>query len=211
MNNRLRLVIPAAVCAAALLMTIFAGPAAAAAVSGTTGLLQVPTADALGHGQARLAIGFDGAGLLPAVAYGVVPGLEIGVTAGPGGAVMARAKYQLAPETAGAPGLAVGVEGSSWYAVMSRRLAQPGLRVHLGAGSGNLGPIVAGVEARLRSVAVARADSPVMAPAVSLVLDYDGHAAALGARLDFASGFTVSAGVRAGHGIVGSAAYGVRF
>lgn len=201
----------AAVVAALGAALALANPAGAATITGTTGLLQVPTADSLAQGEWRLAAGFDGREFFPSVSYGVLPGLEIGVTTQADGGITPRLKYTAAAESAGGPGLAVGLEGSSWYAVASRLLNTPGLRMHLGVGSGRFGPVMVGIEARLRSVAVATADAGASAPAVSLLVDYDGQAAAVGARLDFASGLTLSAGVRAGDGVIGSAAYGMRF
>lgn len=186
-------------------------PAAAATVSGAAGLLQIPSADALPQGRGHMALGFDAKGLWPSFTYGLLAGLEAGVTARPGGDVLPRVKYAVAPETSSAPGLAVGIEGRGVYAVLSRRLESSGVRVHVGVGSGGPGPLFAGLEVRLRSVTVTAPDARGPAPAVSLLVDYDGRAAALGARLDFATGFTLSAGVRAGHGAIGSAAYTIQF
>ncbi|HEY8496529.1 MAG TPA: hypothetical protein VIK98_05810 [Limnochordales bacterium] len=209
--RRARFGVWAAVVAALGAALVLANPVGAATITGTTGLLQVPTADSLAQGEWRLAAGFDSSGFMPSVSYGALAGLEIGVTTHADGGITPRLKYTVAAETAAAPGLAVGVEGNSWYAVASRRLNTPGLRVHVGVGSSRFGPVVAGIEARLRSVAVATADARASAPAVSLLVDYDGEAAGVGARLDFASGLTLSAGVRLGDGVLGSAAYGMRF
>jgi|GEM_PF-506078 len=201
----------AAALVALALWVAAAVPAAAAVVSGTTGLLQVPSADVLPEGRLRLAAGFDGKGLVPSVTYGVFPALEAGVSSRSSGNAFVRVKFAVATETAAAPGLAVGLEDDSLYAVLSRRLSSPGMRVHVGIGSGRPGPVFAGLEYRLRSVAVTRADAAAVAPAVTLLVDYDGRAVALGARLDFATGLTVSGGVRAGHGAVGAVEYGIHF
>src|SRR5690606_29832219 len=103
-------------------------------------LLRVPTADSLPAGEWRLAAGYDGRGLLPSLSYGALPGLEIGVTTRADGELVPRVKFTVATESASAPGLAVGLEGTGWYAVASRRLNSPGLRAHVGVGSGRFGP-----------------------------------------------------------------------
>ncbi|HEY8417938.1 MAG TPA: hypothetical protein VIK93_07880, partial [Limnochordales bacterium] len=123
----LRLRAVGALVALALLTAVAAVPSAAAAVSGTTGLLQVPSADALPEGRLRLAAGLDGKGLVPSVTYGVFPGLEVGISSRETGAAFLRIKFTVATETATAPGLAVGLEDDGLYAVLSRRLNSPGL------------------------------------------------------------------------------------
>ncbi|HLT58620.1 MAG TPA: hypothetical protein VKZ69_07600 [Limnochordales bacterium] len=201
----------AVVLAVALAAVAAKAPAGQAAVMGTTGLLQIPTADVSPPGAGRLAAGVDGSEFLLSVMVSPLPGLEVGGAARSRGAVAPQLKYAVAAESAGAPGFAVGLAGDSYYAVLSRRLSSPGLRLHLGVGAGRWGPVLAGVEARLRSVAVTAADAGPSAPAVSLLVDFDGRAVALGARLQWPAGWTAAAGVRAGHGLVGQVAYGIHF
>ncbi|MBO8142163.1 MAG: hypothetical protein H0Z37_08305 [Firmicutes bacterium] len=188
-----------------------AHPAAAAALSGATGLLQIPTADVLPDGQWRLAAGAAPDGLMPAVAYGPYPGFEIGVTAAGDNGLRLAAKYALVSESASSPGLAIGMDGKTVYAVASRRVGSPGVRAHVGVAAGDEASLIAGVEARLRSVVVASADTPFGPPAVSLMADYDGRRAAAGARFDFAGGLELWAGYRQGDGVIASVSYQTGF
>lgn len=160
-----------------LLCTAYAN--AAPSLQGSTGLIDIPSADVLGSGQAAAGyyhMGSDNNGVLT---FHAVPNMEVGAAYAAQGTdgMRLQAKVSLLPEEMLTPAVALGVEDitgeqqRSWYAVASKSLPD-GIRLHIGAGNGRFGGLFAGVEKRLKRVSVLPGKS---SPAAVLLAEYDGH------------------------------------
>lgn len=155
--------------------------AEAATISGTTGLINIPSADALPSQSMEAAAHVFGDEAVISVGFGIVPQVELGVsTAGRHDSLKVTLKGVVTPETREAPGIAVGLDGSSAYLVFSRGL--DGARGHIGFGNGRFGGLFGGFSVLLNPVTVQRGKT---SPATTLMIEHDGRGVNAGVRIGF--------------------------
>lgn len=158
----------------ALIAAAVAPGSAVPSFRGYTGLIKIPTADTLGLGQWNVGVmtedidDFDATDIF--ANYGIAENLEVGFNAFEGElgvddrSTLLNAKYTFRPETAGQPGLAVGITDATDdidttpYFVLSKSLYGlleywegeiVNLRGHIGIGGGQLDGLFMGLSAFL--------------------------------------------------------------
>jgi hypothetical protein len=163
--------------------------------SGTSGVINVPTAHvrSIGH----VSIGAQGTenGNFVAANLAIIPGVEVAAThwnPKHGDALnMYSAKLEFLPETAASPALAVGVEDvtdkseRAGYVVATKDIPW-GLRVHAGAGTGRFKKGFVALEKDIKFVNLN----------LSLAAEYDGHHFNYGAAVPLAKFLQAEVGVR---------------
>ncbi len=193
-------------CCACLILCVFAGSAwAIPSYRGYTGLMIVPSADALGRGDFNAGVFFEdvGSGTVNDYVfnYGITDGLEVGInryrldndtTAG----TWVNAKYRFLPETDQRPAIAGGIidltndDETTVYIVASKSLTTPvrtyegetlNPRVHIGFGGGRLSGLFVGASAYLGT-------------RIDLMMEWDSRDTQIGARFRVTPGLTVHAG-----------------
>jgi hypothetical protein len=187
------------------LLFIFAAPVQAApSLSGSTGLINTPTADVLRQDQIELGYYHLNGGDCGVFGLNIADRLELGVAGfrfderGKNNTFV-NAKYSLVPEGILIPGVAVGVEDigdraeRAEYIAVSKGLPF-GFRLHAGAGSGRYGGMFAGIEKTLNPVSVISGNNTF--PATTLIAEYDGHYMNYCARVSLIPGLKFDAGWR---------------
>jgi hypothetical protein len=178
---------------------------AAPAFTGSTGMINTPSADVLKPGQISLGAYTRKDVLFGSIGANVAPNLELSFSASNKksfGTNSLNAKYALVDETILSPGLAVGVEDiagdkeRSWYASMSKGLIL-GMRLHAGYGSGQYDGFFAALEKSISPVSIGGIGE------TKLILEWDSHHLNYGIRVAVAPGLKVDAGVKRHHGYLG--------
>jgi len=174
---------------------------AAPSMSGSTGLVRIPTADVLRTGQASAGYYYwhdNGNGVL---ALGVAKEFEISASApwrnGNPQAWSTNAKLNIFQETLLYPAVAIGIEDidgrerRSVYGVISKDLPY-GLRIHFGAGTGRFDGLFGAVEKVLNPTSVKKQGSGF--PVTSLIVEMDGNKMNYGLRLRLVRGLRIDGG-----------------
>lgn len=183
-------------------LALAAGNAAAApSQKGSTGFLNIPTADVTGLGQMTVGLHYtgnsefesDGVGLA-SLTYGLASGVEVGVgtRAEMGLTGWPILKAQIVPETRRDPALAIGYEDGAIYGVVTKTSA-PGLRWALGLGSERFNALFGGVSITLNPVSVSSSGGSL--PVVRLLAEFDGRQMNVGARLEAPPGLMLVVGM----------------
>lgn len=183
---------------------------AAPSFSGSTGMINTPSADSLRGGQFSLGyhdlkdqkIGTFNLNLLPNVEVGVA---RHRMDAGENQTLF-NAKWSFLPETVMTPGVAVGVEGlgdghRSAYAVASKALPL-GFRIHAGVGNGRYHGAFGAIEKTINPLSLITGNNTF--PATTLIAEYDGDGMNYGARISIIPGLKVEAGWRDSRSYVGA-------
>ncbi|HEX6971824.1 MAG TPA: hypothetical protein VF234_06365 [Limnochordia bacterium] len=178
---------------------------AAPSQNGSTGFLQIPTADVTGLGQMTVGLhlaappedGSDPSEGFATLSYGLASGIEVGVgtravSGGESFDAWPILKAQLVPETRDDPALAIGLEDDAIYGVVTKTSA-PGLRWAIGIGNGRFNALFGGVSVTLNPVNVSSAGRPL--PIVRLLAEYDGRDFNIGARLEAPPGLMFVVGI----------------
>ena len=160
-------------CAMLVVLMFSVGAAAGTTVTGPTGLLTLPTADALAPGELSFSYHVDDGDGIGSISYGLIPGLEIGLlTTGPRhNNLGVHGKAVLSHEGASLPGVAVGLCDESFYMVASKRLLGVGVRGHVGVGTGKYDGVFLGVSKMLNPVVV-DSGQKASTPAALLAVEY---------------------------------------
>ena len=175
--------------------------AAAPSFSGSTGMINTPSADSLREGQFSLGYHNLHEQKIGTFSLNVMPNVEVGVARhridDADDLTRFNAKWSLAPETVATPGIAVGVEGlgdghRSAYAVVSKGLPL-GFRIHAGVGNGRFSGGFGAIEKTFNPIGVTGNST---FPATTLIAEYDGDGMNYGARLSIVPGLKVEAGWR---------------
>ena len=185
-----------------LWFTLAISPAfAAPSMSGSTGMIRIPTADVLRPGQAGAGYYFWQDQSRAVLALGAVKGLELSAAApwrnGTEDAWSVNAKISLLQEELLLPAVAVGIEDAagrdrrSVYGVISKALPY-GLRVHIGTGTGRFDGMFGAVEKVLNPVSVKGGRSGF--PVTSLIVEMDGGKMNYGLRLRLDRGLRLDCG-----------------
>ncbi|BAS28897.1 hypothetical protein LIP_3068 [Limnochorda pilosa] len=174
--------------------------AASGTTSGLTGLVEVKTADVLPPQAVRLSLYYDSAGadFEPAVAFGILPGLEVAVNGSTAeGKLGLGAKIGLLAETARQPGLALGftwggADDPSFFGTISKRLSSL-WRLHGGVATSRTAvlPFV-GVSGLLNPV---QAGDGAGLPPITLLIEAD-PSLQVGTRFNLARGLDATLAIR---------------
>lgn len=179
--------------------SVFAAPL----ITGSTGLINTPSADVLRGGQISLGYYHLKDGGVGIFNTNIAPNLEIGVAGfrydGQQSKNFVNVKFGLMPETVLTPGVALGVEDMgnadkrSAYVAASKTLPF-GFRIHAGVGNGRFNGMFAGLEKTINPVSILTGNNAF--PATSLIAEYDGKNMNYGARISILSGLKLDAGWR---------------
>ena len=174
---------------------------AAPSLSGSTGMIRVPTADSLRLGQFSAGYYYGRDQGTAVAALGLPAGLEVSAAVpwnhGVPDQWNVNAKFNLTPEALLIPALAIGVEDigdqtrRSFYGVMSKALPF-GLRLHVGAGTGRFEGLFGAVEKVLNPTSIRKKTTGF--PVTSLIVEMDGYKMNYAARLRLAHGLRLDAG-----------------
>ena len=187
------------VCCASLFLT--SPGAAAPSISGSTGMIHIPTADSLRPGQFAAGTYYWKDHGTAVAAVGVSRDIEISAAAPWGNdgseAWTVNAKYNLNPEMLLIPAVSIGIEDiggqgrRSVYGVLSKALPY-GLRIHLGTGTGRFDGIFGAIEKVLNPTSLRKKHSGF--PVTSIIVEMDGNKMNYGARMRMARGLRLDAG-----------------
>lgn len=188
---------------ALLMLTFTAAAGAAPSISGSTGLIDNPSADTLRNGQFSIGYYQLNDGGVGVFNMNLMKNLEVGVAGfrydNSADSTLLNAKLSLLPETVVTPGLAVGIEDAaaerkrSVYAVASKALPL-GFRIHAGIGNGRFDGVFASLEKTINPISIITGNNAF--PATSLILEFDGKNTNYGARMAVVPGVKVDAGWR---------------
>jgi hypothetical protein len=180
-----------------------AGTATAApSFSGSSGMINTPSADALREGQFSLGYHDIDDQKIGTFSFNLMSNVEVGVARhfpDAGNNLTAfNAKWSIAPETVITPGFAVGVEGlgdgrGSAYAVVSKALPL-GFRIHAGIGNGRFNGGFGAIEKTINPLSLVTGNK--VFPATTLIAEYDGDGMNYGARMSIIPGLKLEAGWR---------------
>ena len=185
-----------------LLFSILTVPVSATpSMTGSTGMIRIPTADSLQMGQYSAGYyHWQDHGSVVATA-GLPSGLEVSAAApwnkGVADNWIVNAKFNLNPEMLLIPAVAIGVEDvggqgrRSVYGVISKALPY-GLRIHIGTGTGRFDGMFGAVEKVLNPTSLRKKASGF--PVTSLIVEMDGYKLNYGARMRLARGVRLDAG-----------------
>jgi len=189
----------AALLAAAFLVT--SPVAAGGTTSGLTGLVEVKTADVLPPESLRFSLYYDShsAAFQPAVAFGILPGLEVAVNGSSGGPdgdgeMGLAAKIGVLAETSDLPGLALGFtwgggDTPSFFGTLSKRLGSL-WRLHGGLTTVEGNPFFIGLSGLLNPVQTGGGFPPT-----TLIIEAD-RDLRVGARFNLAAGLDATVAIR---------------
>jgi len=175
--------------------------AAAPTLTGSTGMIYIPTADVLQVGQFSTGYYYRQDHGLAVAAAGLPAGVEVSAAApwnaATSDAWTVNAKYNLNQEALLIPAVSIGIEdigGSrqrSVYGVLSKALPY-GFRVHIGAGTGRFEGLFGAVEKVLNPTSLRKKASGF--PVTTLIVEMDGVKMNYGARLSLAHGLRLDGG-----------------
>ncbi len=174
---------------------------AAPSMTGSTGMIRVPTADSMRLGQFSAGYFYwneNGSGV---VAVGLPRGVEISAAlrsnVGNPDTAIYNVKFNLNQEALLYPAVAIGVEDidgrdrRSVYGVLSKALPY-GFRIHIGTGTGRFEGMFASLEKVLNPVSLRKKNSGF--PVTSLIVEMDGYKMNYAARVRLAQGLRLDAG-----------------
>lgn len=176
---------------------------AAPSINGSTGLINIPTADVLHEGQYSLGYYNLREGGAGSFSFNLSRNLEVGAAGfrfdNQTNDLRLNAKYALLPETILSPGLSIGIEDMadkndrSSYAVVSKTLPF-GFRIHGGYGQGRMDGMFYAIEKTVNPVSILTGGNAF--PATTLIFERDSRHTNYGARMAIAAGLKVDAGWR---------------
>ncbi|HHX01564.1 MAG TPA: YjbH domain-containing protein [Firmicutes bacterium] len=160
-------------------------------VYGSTGLINIPTASVAPSGSLSAAYHLFGGDSHFSVVLGAFPGVEVGLVSRFDDSVprfSGNVKVQILPEGE-YPGISVGLttdhDRSSVYIVGSMQLGLPGIRGHIGFGSGQFSRGFAGISSVLNPVTVVSNDRKISMPVTTVIVETDGWRINTGLSLKF--------------------------
>ncbi len=192
-------------CAVLILAVLSAAAWAIPTYRGYTGLMLIPTADALAKSDFNAGVFFEdvGSGVVNDFIfnYGVIDGLEVGIDRyrqdnNTSAETQINGKYRFLDETDHRPAVAGGIidltdeSQTTVYIVASKSLSTPvctyegeilNPRFHVGIGGGRFSPVFAGI-------------SSYIGDRVEVMLEWDSKKTQIGARFRVTPGLTIHAG-----------------
>lgn len=184
----------------ALLVSLTNAAYAAPAITGSTGMIDTPTADVLREGQVSLGYYNLHEGKTASIGFHATENLEI--TAAwttfdfSDKKTYVNAKYAVKPEGVLTPGIAIGVEDiankddRTAYAVVSKGLPL-GFRAHVGIGNGRYDGVFYALEKNITPLAIKG-----VFPDTTMIVENDAHHMNYGMRMSIVPGLKVNAGWR---------------
>ena len=169
--------------------------------SGATGMIRIPTADALRLGQ--FSVGYYGwqDHSRAVAAVGLPRGLELSAAVpwelGHSREALVNAKFNLNQEELLYPAVSLGIEDiegnsrRSVYGVLSKTLPY-GFRIHLGTGTGRFEGMFGGIEKVLNPTKIRQKQSGF--PVTSVLVEMDGYKLNYGLRFRLVRGLRLDAG-----------------
>ncbi len=188
-----------AVCFTSLFLTV--PGAAAPSVTGSSGMIRIPSADVLRSNEFSTGYYYWQDGGAAVAAVGLPPNIEVSASVpwqnGSPGIWNVNAKFSLNQEMLLIPAVAVGLENiagqspTSIYGVISKSLPY-GYRIHLGAGNGRFSGFFGAIEKVLNPTKLRK--KPSGFPVTSIIAEMDGRKMNYGARIRLAHGLRLDAG-----------------
>lgn len=185
---------------AAILLSLTNMTYAASSTSGSTGMIDTPTADVLREGQVSLGYYNLHEGKTASVGFHAAKNLEVSVARTDfdfeGKKTYVNAKYALKSEGVLTPGIAIGVEDiadkgdRTAYAVVSKGLPL-GFRANVGIGNGRYDGMFYALEKNITPFGIKG-----VFPDTTLIIEHDGHDMNYGMRMSIVPGLKVNAGWR---------------
>ena len=183
-------------------LVVLAAPVTAApSLSGSTGMIHIPTADSLRFGQFSAGYYYWHENGAAVAAAGLSRGVEISAVLqrkdGMPDTGIVNLKFNLNQEALLYPAVAIGIEDidgrgrRSVYGVLSKALPY-GFRIHIGTGTGRFDGMFAALEKVLNPVSLRKKQTGF--PVTSLILEMDGYKMNYGARMRLAQGMRLDAG-----------------
>ena len=173
---------------------------AASATTGSTGMINTPTADVLRGGQVSLGYYDLHEGKTASIGFNAAPNLEVSVAQTnfdfSDKTTYVNAKYALKSEGILTPGIAIGVEDiaakddCTAYAVVSKGLPL-GFRAHIGVGNGRYDGMFYSLEKNITPLGIKG-----VFPDTTLIVENDAHHTNYGMRMSIVPGLKVNAGWR---------------
>lgn len=174
---------------------------AAPSMTGSTGMIRLPTADSMRLGQFSAGYFYWNEHGSSVVAVGLPRGVEISAAvrrnAGDTDTAIYNVKFNLNQEALLYPAVAIGIEDidgrdrRSVYGVLSKALPY-GFRIHIGTGTGRFEGMFASLEKVLNPVSLRKKHSGF--PVTSLIVEMDGYKMNYAARMRLAQGLRLDAG-----------------
>lgn len=175
--------------------------AAAPSMTGSTGMIRIPTADSLRLGQFSAGYyGWENQSVAVA-GFGLPRGIELSAAApwqsGRSQDWTVNAKFNLNQEALLYPAVSLGIEDiegkgrRSVYGVISKTLPF-GFRIHIGTGTGRFDGMFGGLEKVLNPTPIRQ--KQVGFPVTSLLIEMDGYKMNYGLRFRLAKGLRLDAG-----------------
>lgn len=184
----------------ALLLLLNNSTYAAPATTGSTGMIDTPTADVLREGQFSLGYYNLHEGKTESIGFNAAKNLEVSVARTEfdfaDKTTYVNAKYAVKSEGVLTPGIAIGVEDigdkddRTAYAVVSKGLPL-GIRAHVGIGNGRYDGMFYALEKNITPIAIKG-----VFPDTTLIIENDGHNMNYGMRMSVVPGLKVNAGWR---------------
>lgn len=175
--------------------------AAAPAMTGSTGMIQTPTADSLRSGQFSAGYYYWHDAGAAVAAVGLPRGMEVSAAAqrSVGGTDhgIVNLKFNLNQEALLYPAVSIGIEDvggqgrRSVYGVISKALPY-GFRIHIGTGTGRFDGMFGAIEKVLNPVSLRKKQAGF--PVTSLIIEMDGFKMNYGLRMRMAHGLRLDAG-----------------
>lgn len=183
-------------------MLMLAAPVAAApSLSGSTGMIHIPSADSLRFGQVSAGYYYWQENGAAVAAVGLPRGVELSAAlqrkAGLADTAIVNLKFNLNQEALLYPAVSIGIEDidgrsrRSVYGVLSKSLPY-GFRIHIGTGTGRFDGMFAALEKVLNPSPIRKTHTGF--PVTSLILEMDGYKMNYGARMRLAQGLRFDAG-----------------
>ena len=183
------------------LFMLTAPVAAAPSLTGSTGMIHIPTADSLRFGQFSAGYYYWHENGAAVAAVGLPRGFEVSAALqrkdGLSDMAIVNLKFNLNQEALLYPAVSVGIEDidgrgrRSIYGVLSKALPY-GFRIHIGAGTGRFDGMFAALEKVLNPVSLRKKQTGF--PVTSLIVEMDGTKMNYGARMRLAQGLRFDTG-----------------
>lgn len=178
-------------CVIVLMIASFSSVSLAHTIYGTTGLINIPSASVAPSGSISFGYDWFKGRSNVSVNLGAFPGVEAGLASqftNNGNHFSGNVKVNLLEE-GDHPAVSVGLRAASerldFYLVSSMQIGAPGVRAHLGFGSGRYNSGFAGISAVLNPVSVSSGSSQVAVPVTTMIIEYDGNGLNTGVKMRF--------------------------
>jgi len=158
---------------------------------GVTGLINIPTASVLSSGSMSIGYSAFRGGHYASVILGAFPNVEVGLASdlsSKNPSFLGSAKVKILNE-ADYPAVAVGLTADgnhvNYYLVCSMQVGFPGVRGHIGFGTGRYKSGFAGISSVLNPVSISTSNKRFTLPVTTVLIEYDGSGLNTGLSFKF--------------------------